>query len=71
MKTYKLHEAMELVLRDHNKQWMNASDLADEINSRALYRKKDGSLLKGEQIRIRAYSYSHMFERDGAMVRLL
>src|SRR5689334_9839321 len=36
-----LHQALELVLREHDNRWMTVHELADEINARALYEKRD------------------------------
>jgi hypothetical protein len=71
MSKNKLHEAIEIVLRYHNNQWMSYSDLADEINKQNLYQKKDSSLVESGQISARVNKYIHMFEKDGSMVRLL
>src|SRR3954471_2692372 len=38
-----LHEALGLVLRENGNRWMTVYELADEINSRGLYQKRDGT----------------------------
>ncbi len=65
-----LHEALKLVLSERDNRWMTVQELADEINSRDLYRKRDGSPIQPGQIHARASSYPSMFEKDGPRVRL-
>jgi hypothetical protein len=66
-----LHDALKVVLAEHDNQWRTVHELADEINSRALYRKRDGSAVQPSQIHARASSYPSMFEKDGPRVRLI
>ncbi len=65
-----LHEAMELVLREQSNEWMTVRELADAINDRGLYEKRDGSLVDPSQIHARANKYQAMFEKDGRRLRL-
>ena len=65
-----LHEAMELVLRDHKNEWMTVRELADAINERSLYQKRDGSPVDPSQVHARANKYQAMFEKDGRRLRL-
>lgn len=65
-----LHEAMEVVLRENENEWMTVRQLADTINERGLYEKRDGSLVDPSQIHARANKYHAMFEKDGRRVRL-
>lgn len=65
-----LHEAMTVVLREGEDEWMTTRDLADEVNRRNLYRKKDGSPVESNQIHARAKNYAHLFEKDRQLVRL-
>lgn len=65
-----LHEAMRLVLAEHGNTWMTVHELADEINRRSLYEKRDHSLLDPSQIHARANKYPSMFEKEGPRVRL-
>lgn len=65
-----LHEAMAVVLQDAGNEWMTTRDLADEVNRRNLYRKRDGSPVESNQIHARAKNYSHMFEKERQLVRL-
>lgn len=65
-----LHEAMELVLRENRNEWMTVRELADAINERNLYEKRDGSPVDPSQIHARANKYQAMFEKDGRRLRL-
>jgi antitoxin Phd len=64
-RTLKLHEAMEIVLKDIPTHTMHASDLADEIYKRGLYFKKDGTKAEYTQISARANNYKDWFEKIG------
>jgi hypothetical protein len=66
-----LHDALKVVLAEHDNQWMTVHELAGEVNSRDLYRKRDGSPVQPSQIHARASSYPSMFEKDGPRVRLI
>jgi antitoxin Phd len=59
---YKLHEAMRIVLNEHPEKMMHATELADEIYNRGLYRKKDDTKAMANQIRARSEKYDHLFE---------
>jgi antitoxin Phd len=63
--TLKLHEAMEVVLKEIPTQRMHAADLADEIYKRGLYFKKNGSKAEYTQISARANNYKDWFEKIG------
>lgn len=65
-----LHEAMELVLQENGNEWMTVRELADAINERGLYEKRDGSVVDPSQIHARANKYQAMFEKDGRRLRL-
>jgi hypothetical protein len=65
-----LHEAIVQVLREHDNRWMTVRELADEINRRALYEKRDRSPVEPNQIHARAKNYSALFEKEGPRVRL-
>jgi len=66
-----LHEAMGLVLRERDNSWMTARQLADEINQRRLYTKRDGNHVEVNQIHARSKNYPGLFEKDGPKIRLL
>ncbi|MDR1965246.1 MAG: hypothetical protein LBQ36_00930 [Synergistaceae bacterium] len=63
--TLKLHEAMEIVLKDIPTRTMHAADLADEIYKRGLYFKKNGTKAEYTQISARANNYKDWFEKIG------
>jgi peptidoglycan hydrolase CwlO-like protein len=65
-----LHEAMALVLREQQNRWMTVHELADAVNRRALYEKRDRSAVDPSQIHARANKYPHIFEKNGSSVRL-
>lgn len=63
-----LHEAMAVVLRQE-RAGLSAPALADELNRRRLYRKKNGQPVGAGQIHARAGAYHAMFARaDGRIV---
>lgn len=66
-----LHEALQVILNERDNEWMTVTELADEVNDRSLYQKRDGSLVQPNQIHARAKSYPALFEKDGPRVRLL
>src|SRR5437867_2439033 len=45
-----LHQALELVLRENDNRWMTVRELADEINARELYEKRDRTPIDPSQI---------------------
>lgn len=65
-----LHEAMELVLGENDNRWMTVREIADAINERQLYEKRDRSPLDPSQIHARANKYQTIFEKDGREIRL-
>ena len=65
-----LHEAIALVLRENDNRWMTVRELADEVNRRGLYEKRDGSPVEANQIHARTKNYGSLFEKDGPRVRL-
>lgn len=65
-----LHEAMVRVLEENDGGWMTTREVADEINRRHLYNKRDGSPVESNQIHARAKNYAHLFEKDHQFVRL-
>jgi hypothetical protein len=64
-----LHEAIAQVLRE-KKNSMTAQELADVINSRKLYRKKDGSDIEPKQISARVSNHPELFDRVDGEIRL-
>lgn len=65
-----LHEAIKQVLEENGNHWMSVRELADEINRRGLYAKKDGTPIEPSQIHARTKNYEPLFEKNGPEVRL-
>lgn len=65
-----LHKALAGLLRENENEWMTARELADAVNERGLYRKRDGSPLEVNQVHARTNNYRDMFEKDGPKIRL-
>ncbi|MDD4803280.1 MAG: hypothetical protein PHF24_10160 [Syntrophomonas sp.] len=57
-----LHEAMRIVLAEADNGTMFASELADQIFRRALYKKKDGNKALYKQILLRCKNYPDLFD---------
>ena len=67
-----LHEAIQLVLMENNNKSMHASDIAEIINARELYRRGDGENVPPWQVLLRCNKYPHLFEIiESEMVRLI
>ncbi|WP_300799142.1 hypothetical protein [uncultured Alistipes sp.] len=62
-----LHEAIAVVLQEGAK---TPQELAEEINRRNLYRRKDGRPLPAKQVSARIRAYGYLFERIGKMITL-
>ena len=65
-----LHEELKSILMEHGNRWMTTKEVADEVNRRERYSKRDGSKVTPFQVHGRTRQYSHMYERDGSRVRL-
>lgn len=65
-----LHEALAQILREQGNRWMTVRELAEEVNTSKLYRKRDGSLVEPSQIHARAKNYERLFEKEGSRIRL-
>ncbi len=64
-----LHEAIAKVLTEKNRP-MPALELADEINHRKLYIKKDKSLIEPSQIHARVKNYPQLFRKRDGLISL-
>ncbi|GAA4525632.1 hypothetical protein GCM10023160_18850 [Brachybacterium paraconglomeratum] len=64
-----LHEAMEKVLVDAGRP-LKSSELAEQIKTLDLYRKRDGSPLQQDQVRARARKYPHLFAQAAGAIAL-
>ena len=58
-----LHEAIVKVLQE-NMQPMSAREIANILNERKLYIRKDGSEIKTSQIHARVKNYPALFTKD-------
>ena len=58
-----LHDAISLVLKE-NSNGLTLHEIADQINKRKLYEKKDKSKVEPSQLAIRINNYSHLFFVD-------
>ncbi len=65
-----LHEALVQILSENDGGWMTVHELAEAVNSRGLYTKRDGSAVEVNQIHARTNNYRDLFEKDGPRVRL-
>ncbi|MGK2877858.1 MAG: hypothetical protein ACSLFF_04705 [Solirubrobacterales bacterium] len=69
-----LHAAIEKVIRESDEEWLTVREIANEINERALYSKRDGSAVETNQIHARVKNYAGIFRRndeDRSLVGLL
>jgi hypothetical protein len=65
-----LHEELADILRERDNAWMTTSELANAVNHRGRYRKRDGSPASASQIGARIRQYSSQFEREDNRFRL-
>jgi hypothetical protein len=65
-----LHEAMRIVLEACDNSWLRTNDLASEIRSRGLYRRRDGLPPTSRDISARVRTYRALFVRRGYFVPL-
>jgi len=65
-----LHEEIRQILLSYRNRWMTTREIADEVNRRGCYRKRDGSDVTPYQIHGRTRKYPQLFERDGSRARL-
>lgn len=71
VKRVTLHEEIRDILEREGNRWMTTSELADRVSYRGRYRKRDGSSVSRFQIHGRTRNYSHLFERNGSLVRVI
>lgn len=65
-----LHEELVVILQEGGVGWVSTQQLADQVNARGRYHKKDGGLVTAFQVHGRTRNYPDLFERDGSRVRL-
>ena len=64
-----LHGTMETVLGEPSERFVPFAEVADLVTESALYRKRNGTRVEADQIRLRAAKYEHLFETLGGGVR--
>ena len=64
------HDEIAAILAQSSEEWSLASEIAERVNERGRYEKRDGSAVTAYQIHGRTKKYPMLFERDGAHVRL-
>jgi len=64
-----LHEAIKKVLQEVGKP-LTAKEIADIINGKKLYRRKDGNPVPSSQIHARVKNYPHLFEKSSGFILL-
>jgi len=65
-----LHEAIQVVLRETGRE-MTTIEIANELNKRKLYAKKDDSQITDYQVHGRTKNYPKVFTRNGNRVGLI
>lgn len=65
-----LHEAIEMILQEKGKS-MTSRALADIINERNLYKRKDGLPVSASQVITRVGNYDKIFVKENGKVKLL
>lgn len=64
-----LHAAIEQLL-EREKRKMTPVEIADLLNKKNWYSKKDGSAIKSSQIGARVNNYPHLFDKEGSFISL-
>ena len=59
-----LHEAITKVINESTKVTMSASEIADVVNQKKYYIKKDESLIAASQISARVKNYKELFSHS-------
>ena len=67
-----LHEAIVVVLKEGNNEWMEIEAIASAVNERKLYVTKNGQPVTAEHVRARTLTqaYKQQFEQDETKIRL-
>lgn len=65
-----LHEAIIVVLKEKSSD-MTTTEIANELNKRKLYSKKDASEITPYQVHGRTKNYPQFFTRNGSKVGLV
>ena len=64
-----LHDEIERILR-RTRRPMRAPEIADAINHAGNYAKRDGSMMRANQVHARVSKHAELFERTPAGVQL-
>lgn len=69
MTKVRLHEEIQAILMANNNNWMTTQVIADEVNRRGKYKRKDGDEVPAFQIHLRTMKkekggYAHLFEQE-------
>jgi hypothetical protein len=65
-----LKEELGDILLAHGNRWMTVRELADAVNQRGKYSKKDKEDLTPYEVHVYARYYPMIFERGGSSLRL-
>jgi hypothetical protein len=65
-----LHTAIQRILQKSGES-MTTQEIADELNQKGLYQKRDGTEITNYQVHGRTKNYPHIFNREGAVVLLV
>ena len=64
-----LHDAIKKILEDKGSS-MTTNEIADELNKKSLYQKKDNTEINRSQVSARIRKYQHIFTSDSLMISL-
>lgn len=65
-----LHEALQRILRDNGNRPLHVRQLAEEVNQRGLYRRRDAGPVEVSQVHARTSTYDKIFGKAGSLVWL-
>jgi hypothetical protein len=65
-----LHEALQRILREGDNRPMPVRQLADQVNQRGLYGRRDGAPVEISQVHARTSNYDKVFGKAGPLVWL-
>ena len=65
-----LQEEIARILRSRRNQPIKGAEIADAVNAAGRYEKRDGSLMKSNQIHARVSKHPDLFERTHSGIRL-
>lgn len=65
-----LHEALQRILRENGNRPLHVRQLADEVNQRGLYRRRDAGPVEVSQVHARTSTYDKVFGKGGSFIWL-